>query len=85
MIQTRLRDFVQRLTPPTRSNLLDELERLELCGDEIPGLGEVMDTLRAEFRGTFPYFEKPPSAANQDLWTLRGALVRAGLNWRFGS
>jgi hypothetical protein len=52
MIQTRLRDFVQRLTPPTRSNLLDELERLEMCGDEIPGLGEVMETLRAEFRGS---------------------------------
>jgi hypothetical protein len=52
MIQTSLIDFLQRLTPPTRSNLLDELERLELCGDEIPGLGEVMETLRAEFRGS---------------------------------
>jgi hypothetical protein len=50
MIQTRLKDFLQRLTPPTRSNLLDELERLELSGSEIPGAGEVMETLRAEFR-----------------------------------
>jgi hypothetical protein len=40
------------LTPPTRSNLLDELERLELCGAEIPGAGEVMESLRAEFRGS---------------------------------
>jgi hypothetical protein len=50
MIQTRLREFLQRLAPPTRSNLLDELERLELGGVEIPGFGEVMETLRAEFR-----------------------------------
>ncbi len=52
MIQTRLKEFLQRLTPPTRSNLLDELERLELSGTEIPGAGEVMETLRAEFRGS---------------------------------
>ena len=52
MIQTRLKEFLQRLTPPTRSNLLDELERLELSGDEIPGAGEVVEALRAEFRGS---------------------------------
>jgi hypothetical protein len=51
MIQTHLKEFLQRLTPPTRSNLLDELERLEHCGAEIPGAVEVMETLRAEFRG----------------------------------
>jgi len=51
MIQARIKEFLQRLTPPTRSNLLDELERLELSGAEIPGAGEVMETLRAEFRG----------------------------------
>jgi hypothetical protein len=51
MIQNRLKEFLQRLTPPTRSNLLDELERLELSGTEIPGASEVMETLRAEFRG----------------------------------
>lgn len=51
MLQTRIKEFLQLLTPPTRSNLLDELERLELSGDEIPGAGEVMQTLRVEFRG----------------------------------
>ena len=50
MIQTRLKEFLHRLAPPTRSNLLDELERLELSGAELPGAGEVMQTLRAEFR-----------------------------------
>ena len=52
MLQARLKEFLQRLTPPTRSNLLDELERLEVCGSEIPGSGEVMETLRAEFRNS---------------------------------
>jgi hypothetical protein len=50
MLQTHLKEFLQRLTPPTRSNLLDELERLELGGAELPGVGQVMETLRAEFR-----------------------------------
>lgn len=45
-----IKDFLQRLTPPTRSNLLNELERLEVAGAEIPGAGPVMETLRAEFR-----------------------------------
>jgi hypothetical protein len=52
MAQTLLKDFLQRLTPPTRSNLLDELERLELSGDEIPGAGHVLEALRVEFRGS---------------------------------
>jgi hypothetical protein len=46
----RLLDFLQRLSPPTRSNLLTELERLELCGIEIPGAATVVEKLRAEFR-----------------------------------
>jgi hypothetical protein len=52
MIQTRLKEFLQRLTPPTRSNLLEELERLEHCGAEIPGAVHVLETLRAEFRNS---------------------------------
>ncbi len=46
----RLLEFLQRLSPPTRSNLLTELERLEHCGAEIPGSATIMETLRAEFR-----------------------------------
>ena len=52
MIQTRLKEFLQRLTPPTRSNLLEELERLEHCGAEIPGAVQLLETLRAEFRSS---------------------------------
>jgi len=51
MLPNSLREFLQRLTPPTRSHLLHELERLELAGAEIPGAAPVVETLRAEFRG----------------------------------
>ena len=46
----RIQEYLQRLTPLARGNLLTELERLELCGSEIPGSAEIMGKLRAEFR-----------------------------------
>jgi hypothetical protein len=46
----RLWEFLQRLTPLSRSCLLSELERLELCGIDMPGASEIQSKLRAEFR-----------------------------------
>jgi hypothetical protein len=46
----RLWEFIQRLTPLARSCLLAELERLELCGVEMPGSADIQAKLRAEFR-----------------------------------
>jgi len=46
----RLSEFLQRLTPLSRSCLLSELERLELCGIDMPGSSEIQARLRAEFR-----------------------------------
>ena len=46
----RIDDYLQRLTPLARSCLLTELERLEVCGDEIPGSAALLEKLRAEFR-----------------------------------
>jgi hypothetical protein len=46
----RLSEFLQRLTPLSRSCLLSELERLELCGIDMPGSADVQARLRAEFR-----------------------------------
>jgi hypothetical protein len=46
----QIQEYLQRLTPLARGNLLTELERLELCGGEIPGSAEIMGKLRAEFR-----------------------------------
>lgn len=51
MIQAdRIADYLQRLTPQARSNLLTELERLEVCGAEMPGAALILEKLRAEFR-----------------------------------
>ena len=33
----KIEDYLQRLTPTARSNLLTELERLEVCGAAMPG------------------------------------------------
>jgi len=46
----RIQEFLQRLTPLTRNCLLTELERLEASEGEMPGTGEVLAKLRAEFR-----------------------------------
>lgn len=46
----QLSEFLQKLTPLSRSCLLSELERLELCGIDMPGSSEVQAKLRAEFR-----------------------------------
>jgi hypothetical protein len=46
----RIWEFLQRLSPLTRSCLLSELERLELSGFDMPGSSDLKARLRAEFR-----------------------------------
>jgi hypothetical protein len=46
----RIWEFLQRLSPMTRSCLLAELERLELCGVDMPGSADIQAKLRVEFR-----------------------------------
>lgn len=51
MIQIdRIWEFLQRLSPLTRSCLLNELERLEVSGVDLPGSADIQAKLRAEFR-----------------------------------
>ncbi|HEY2246808.1 MAG TPA: hypothetical protein VGH70_05140 [Bradyrhizobium sp.] len=45
----QLWDFLARLSPLTRKSLLSELERLELCGVEVPRSADILARLRAEF------------------------------------
>src|ERR1700761_8694105 len=45
----QLWDFLARLSPLTRKNLLSELERLELCGVDVPHSADIQAKLRAEF------------------------------------
>jgi hypothetical protein len=46
----RIQDYLRRLTPLSRNNLLTELERLEVCDVAWPGIAIVVEKLRAEFR-----------------------------------
>jgi hypothetical protein len=46
----RIWEFLQRLSPLTRSCLLTELERLELCGVDMPGSADIQARLRLELR-----------------------------------
>jgi hypothetical protein len=46
----RIWEFLQRLSPLTRSCLLTELERMELCGIDMPGSADLQARLRAELR-----------------------------------
>jgi hypothetical protein len=46
----KLLEYLRRLTPAARGNLLTELERLEQCGADIPGAASIIELLRAEFR-----------------------------------
>jgi len=46
----RIREYLKQLTPQARSRLLAEVERLQLCGDDLPGSDFILAQLRAEFR-----------------------------------
>lgn len=74
----RLWDFIQRLTPLTRSCLLTELERLEHCGVDMPGSADIQAKLRAEFRKDGPTQNRPANPqryffAPLDLLLVDGA------------
>lgn len=50
MVQAdRIAEYLQQLTPLSRSSLLSELERMELCGIEMPGMDAIVELLRTEF------------------------------------
>lgn len=46
----RIWEFLRRLTPPTQNCLLTELERLEMCGIDMPGSADIQAKLRSELR-----------------------------------
>jgi hypothetical protein len=68
----RIWDFLQRLTPQTRSFLLSELERLETCGVDVPGSADIQAKLRIEFRkdGSTPNRTSPSRIFFAPLETL---------------
>jgi hypothetical protein len=60
----RIDDYLKRLTLLARSNLLTELERLEVCGTEMPDTAAILEKLRAEFRDGAPASNPTHRVAN---------------------
>src|SRR5215470_6669403 len=71
----RVWNYLQRLTPLTRSYLLAELERLELCGTEMPGSAEIVAKLRAELRVDGPAQSRTPTPQRYFFAPLEPLLV----------
>jgi hypothetical protein len=71
----RVWNYLQRLTPLTRSYLLAELERLELCGAEMPGSAEIVAKLRAEFHVDGPAQSRTPTPQRYFFAPLEPLLV----------
>jgi hypothetical protein len=70
-----IEEYLKRLTPLARSNLLTELERLELCGTGIPGTADVLEKLRAEFRKDGRTADRMSNAARHFFAPLEPLLV----------
>jgi hypothetical protein len=75
MQSNRIQEYLQRLSPLARSNLLTELERLELCGTEISGSAAIMEKLRAEFRTNGQTQKRMSSPARYFFQPLEPLLV----------
>jgi hypothetical protein len=76
MIQAdRIADYLQRLTPLARSSLLTELERLEVCGAEMPGTAVILEKLRAEFRKSEQTANRVPTPSRYFFMPLEPLLV----------
>jgi hypothetical protein len=71
----RIADYLQRLTPLARSNLLTELERLEVCGAEMPGGAAILEKLRAEFRQTRQSHERVANPSRYFFAPLEPLLI----------
>jgi hypothetical protein len=68
-------DYLQRLTPQARGSLLTELERLEVCGAEMPGATAILEKLRAEFRTTGQSHERVANPSRYFFGPLEPLLI----------
>jgi hypothetical protein len=71
----RIQDYLQRLTPLARCNLLTELERLEACGTEMPGTAAILEKLRPEFRKSGQTTDRVSNASRHFFAPLEPLLV----------
>jgi hypothetical protein len=78
LLVDRIGEFLRRLTPLARSNLLTELERLEVCDAEIPGAAAVLEKLRAELRAGGQTAERAGNPQRYFFAPLEPLLVDGG-------
>jgi hypothetical protein len=71
----RIQDYLQRLTPLARCNLLTELERLEACGTEMHGAAAILEKLRPEFRKSGQTTDRVSNASRHFFAPLEPLLV----------
>ena len=71
----RLWDFIQRLTPLMRGSLLTELERLELCGVDMPGSADIQAKLRAELRKEGPTQNRAATPSRYFFASIESLLI----------
>jgi hypothetical protein len=71
----RIQDYLQRLTPLARGNLLTELERLEACGTEMPGAAAILEKLRVELRKSGQTTDRVSNASRYFFAPLEPLLV----------
>ena len=71
----RIDDYLRQLTPSARSNLLIELERLEVCGADLPGAAAILEKLRAEFRKGGQTSDRAPNPSRYFFAPLEPLLV----------
>jgi len=48
----RVREYLRGMSPQARRSLLAEIERIQMCGETMPGADLLLVELRAEFRGS---------------------------------
>jgi hypothetical protein len=71
----RIGDYLQGLTPPIRNSLLTELERLKVCGDEMPGTAIIVEKLSTEFRKDGRTSNRAPNSSYYFFAPLEALLV----------
>ena len=71
----RIREYLKRLTPQARSRLLAEVERLQLCGGDIPGSDFILAELREEFRNKGQIHDRASNPSRYFFQPLEPLLV----------
>jgi len=78
----RIQQYLRRITPQARRNLLVEIERMQMCGEDMPCSDIILAELRTEFHVLESCKRHPHAAAHGMLTSLRGML---GLGHRPGA